>query len=238
MRWSTGKKEGPVIDALTGNWNYSNALEYEYDSYYPCHDGSNCCDNDFCRCREIQNARATIIRPRLIADQIIGKMDNTIYAYCVDRIVTKAVSSYVNHPEDLFEVHAEGGYYGEEIGEIKMCSSVAEEITKKIRLLGEMRSNRERILYVLDNEYGHILPAIQKAKSWVVKDVDFSQIDIGQPDHYKKLEQNVVDDYVTYDLPRAVCLKKGDRYRLIDGYHRVAAFEKNRKGNIKIITNK
>ena len=238
MRWTAEKKKGPDLDALKGNWHYSSALEYTYDTYYACHDGSDCCDNDMCRCAVLQDLKATSINPRAISDRIVGKMSNIVHAYCVDRIITKAVTPYVSHPEDLFDVHACGGYYGEEIGEIKMCPSVADEIAKKLRLLGEMKSNRERILYVLNNEYGHVLSAVEKAKSWYVKTVDFSEIDIGQPDHYNKLEDSVVAAYVDYDLPRAVCLKSGDKFRLIDGYHRVAAFEKKRKGDITIITNK
>lgn len=238
MRWTVEKKNGPVLDELKGNWHYSGALDYIYDTHYECQEGSTCCDNDYCRCGVLQDLKATSINPRMISDRIIGKMSNVVHAYCVDRIVMKAVTPYVSHPEDLFDVHACSGYYGEEVGEIKMSSSVGDDIAKKLRVIGEMRSNRERILYTLNNEYGHVLPAVEKAKSWYVKKIDFSELEIGQPDHYNSLDSNVVDAYKDCTLPRAVCLKSGDKFRLIDGYHRVAAFERQPKGELLVITNK
>lgn len=238
MRWTVEKKDGPVYEALKGNWHYSGALDYTYDTYYECQNGSDCCANDYCRCGVLEDLKATVIYPRKISDTIIGKMPNIVHAYCVDRIVMKAVTPYVTHPEDLFDVHACGGYYGQEIGEIKMSSSVGDEIAKKLRMLGEMRSNRERILYVLNNEYGHVLPDVEKAKSWYVKKINFSELEIGQPDHYNSLDGAVVTAYNDCTLPRAVCLKSGDKFRLIDGYHRIASFDRERKGDLLIITNK
>ena len=47
-------------------------------------------------------------------------------------------------------------------------------------------------------------------------------------DRAKKLESDIVEKYKEYDYPRGICIKNDGGYKLIDGYHRVAACNNNK----------
>ena len=42
-------------------------------------------------------------------------------------------------------------------------------------------------------------------------------------EYFKKVDKNVIEEYKNKNLPIAVCVRHGDKYRLIDGYHRFVA---------------
>jgi hypothetical protein len=55
------------------------------------------------------------------------------------------------------------------------------------------------------------------------KKIKYSDLLFGQTNHYKRLDSAVVDTYKDIDYERGIVVKEGDKYRLIDGYHRCAA---------------
>jgi hypothetical protein len=54
-------------------------------------------------------------------------------------------------------------------------------------------------------------------------------------EYFKKVDKNVIEEYKDRNLPIAVCIRHGDKYRLIDGYHRFVANKDKEKVNIIVL---
>ncbi|RDJ35190.1 MAG: hypothetical protein DWQ19_10220 [Crenarchaeota archaeon] len=195
-------------------------LSTKYESYRPCQNGSNCCDNDYCRCERI-------IDPRIDEDvdgcQITAilcsiKGRPPIDVYCIERILT------INKIWDAgnWDVIVRPGYYGEEISGCQF--RWGELVDKQIETALNFKTNRAKIEYILKLEYGHLLPEVQ-GKRWLIKKVDKNDVVFGQKLYHEKLDQSVIEKYQDYPFPRGICLFQDGKYRIIDGYHRLAAGE-------------
>jgi hypothetical protein len=53
----------------------------------------------------------------------------------------------------------------------------------------------------------------------------------------KRLNKNIVDSYKDRTFPLGVYLKDNNKYKLVDGYHRYAAADKNKTHNIVVVEN-
>lgn len=216
--------------------------DYTYQSYHPCHNGSNCCDGDYCRCGQITNTQIKSGPKEGIVNSIIYSLEGTkdyplseLLLYCIERILVS---------EKIYELNKwgckiEGGYYGQEVNGVKFTGNVA-AIIEKVKKLESMSDN-QRIEFILNNEYGH-LPEHYQNKEWRIEEVKRAKIIIVNNNHYTKLKDN---PYFGQDrlLPICVLLKQGDNYSIVDGYHRLAAnseeeiivvvgnFMKNKDGN-------
>jgi hypothetical protein len=186
--------------------------DYDYETH--C-DEDGC--NDICRCRTISNARVTKVNVQGVLAKLVGERQiPEIDRYCAHRILT---INKVYSP-DNWNVGVEGGYYGQEIGDVTLDSKVAEKIDRGLHEVWCLKSNRAKIEYVLELEYGCILEKLEGCTYEI--DVIGRSLLTFQQEHYIRLDQEAVASYKDYDLPRGICLADGDRYRLIDGYHRVS----------------
>ena len=187
--------------------------------------------NDFCRCSTISNARVTKVNTQKVLDTMVGKRQVSPFdLYCADRILT---INKIYNPEK-WNVGVEKGYYGQEIGDVTLDARVAEKIDQELHDVWCLDSNRAKIEYVLNLEYGYILEKLEGCNYEI--DVIGRGVLSFQREHYQTLDSEAVSSYKEYDLPRGICLKEGDRYRLIDGYHRVSAASPQKP--IKIIVAK
>ncbi len=214
------------------------SMEVKYETYYPCHDGSNCCDGDMCRCGQIKDAHVESAKRSDVIEPITSKCNDIILAYCIDRIMT--MSGMLD--KDNWEVNVYRGYYGEETDGVELSLPVLVEVCTRLREI-ETLSDIDRIKKCLEYEYGYVLPRLQDVRSVSVKDIDIAETNGLNQDYYHKVEMDKVDLYADYQLPRVVCLKNkwagstvGDsRYYLIDGYHRLVSANKNKISKIKAI---
>lgn len=127
-----------------------------------------------------------------------------------------------------------GGYYGDEI-DAATIDKTAIPAEKLKELLAYKDSAADMIKTALINEYGYVLPELEKAVFSVEK-VALKNIVIGQANHYKKLDSNIIKRYSGFDLPLGICVPIDDeKFRLIDGYHRIAAAKKNNKKTVEMI---
>lgn len=208
----------PKTGELTGRSFY---MSVDYDTYYACRNGSDCCDNDYCRCGVINNARIEekYLSTEDVMNTVFNRKDlSEIDAYCLERVY----AAYKVWDADNWEVQVTGGYYGQEIGGCYFNTNEALKIDAAANALLALKTTRAKIEYILTLEYGHLLESV-KDKRWSVKEVSKDKIHFGQEDHYRKLDRTVVDRYVEYNLPRGICLFKDGKYRVIDGYHRISA---------------
>jgi len=203
---------------------YNSSFDYKYDIYKPCQNGSDCCENDYCRCGEITNAIVEIDFEHL-RNSITKDVKDQVLVYCTDRILSIAEI----YKSDNWQVNIEKGYYGEEIEGVVLDSSIKTEIFERIRFL-ENLTGSEKILSVLDYEYGYLLPKLKDVKQAEIKEVDIESISFNK-DYYKKISEETVDFYKDYSLPVGVCLDNS----LIDGYHRVIAAKRNNKKTVLVI---
>ena len=97
----------------------------------------------------------------------------------------------------------------------------------------KLNSDIDKIKYILKLEYGYVIDSITNCHNVIVTSCSPKSVISPQREYCHRLEKEVVESYRDYKIPCAVCKKSGDKYLIIDGYHRVAA-NKN-KDNIEII---
>lgn len=225
----------------SNKFKYMDGIEMEYDTHYKCHSGSDCCDNDYCRCGKIENARVESIDPELLIQSIIttaagrtkkdSKEDSIIDLYCLNRLIYN--SSLIS--PDSWEVNIVGGYYGEETNGYEPSDlNDVKALSKNLLEVSNMK-NIDKIKFILKNEYGFLLSELEKFNTAVVKTVSTSNVILNNKDYSKKLDKLAVDKYKGYSLPRAICIKDGDKYKVIDGYHRMTSAIINNIEKIDII---
>ena len=215
--------------------NLKYEVEYDYER-------SQCtCDayerGDYCRCTTIERAWVESVDVKDVIKYLYerhGKNHSEINEYCFDRIC----SAFKVYDKDYYEVESCYGYYGEEIGGVYFENE--EKIAETFNELLELRTDLDKIKYVLKLEYSYLLDRLMYMTSATIEEVSTEKIKLPQQEYFVKLSKEIIEDYKDRKLPVAVCIKEKDRfhdvfdrYILIDGYHRFVA-NQDRKTN-KII---
>lgn len=225
--------------------NMRYAVDYDYDTYYPCQNGSDCCDNDYCRCGVINNARAKVdvntsysIACTLTRNQTLRKDPRF---YCLERWI----SCVLRETPDCFDVSVGGGYYGQEVYGVSINWQQANDINTFVELLkGRLTKSKTRELVekTLEREYGWVL-AVLEEKDWQYDTVPVKNIAPGNTE-YRSMDNNAVaryaDQYSRHngDLLSCLCkreLGNGNKYVLVDGYHRFAAAKRRGDKNMRVM---
>lgn len=206
--------------------------DYDVEWYKPCENGSDCCDNDYCRCSEVSSTKINSIDIDGIVKKLIGtRYDDPFSAYCIERIIRNSNIKDI----DSWEVICHAGYYGEETAGIRISNQLTiDKIYAQISSLSG-KNNLEKILHSLENEYGFILDELKDCKNVEIKKIKLEEVFIPNVGYAKKINQKYVDQYELYNFPRAICILENEKYRLIDGYHRFAAAKKFALKNISIV---
>jgi hypothetical protein len=153
--------------------------------------------------------------------------EGTINRYCVDRLCR----IHKLYSREAFEGEVRGGYYGDEVESIHINHSIASELYLALMGAFVLNSLKEKTLYLLEKEYGFILPEITQANNFSLEsfslksDCKFSF----QENYMRKIDAEVISHYKDYDGIICILLKKDRGYRIIDGYHRWVAHNKYRK---------
>lgn len=209
------------------NFNYCGGCDINYHTYRACENGSDCCDNDYCRCGEIQE---TIIRqpPELqyVVDVVAESFSLTdeLDLYACDRILRhlKAYEPY------FYYVRVCNGYYGQEIDGVYFSNP--QKIKSIFNEYLKLTTIEQKVEFLLILEYGYILESL-KGKKYTIKDVNHKSIIFPNEDYHTKVSIDNVD-YSYYLYPKCVCLYYNSKYKLIDGYHRMSA---NKNDIVRII---
>jgi hypothetical protein len=187
--------------------NFQYYIEYDYDRT-----GCICSDlNDYCRCTQIINTKITEIK----VDAIINAFkeihkSNSILTYCIDRLcrINKV------YDPNSFQLEIREGYYGQEINSITFNNF--SKIESEIKELGSLNHSNQ-ILYVLNLEYGHLLPGLRDL-TFSIKTVNSSDCIVPNETYIKKVKGGLYN--IEHEFPLGVYIKNGKFYRLLDGYHR------------------
>jgi hypothetical protein len=228
--------------------NFSYSINYDYNTEYSCED-SGCNEEGICRCGTIYDEHINSIDFDAIVGDIYSeyfdnsistKRDNSINAiifgitkeidlYTIDRILRHFKIWETNN----WEMQIEGGYYGAEMGDIILEDSIAKQIESNLDIAFSIDELSGRIEYLLGLEYGHLLPGLSGCKYEVIE-IDREDIIFGSDGHYEKVKYKKLDHYLdsNYNGIRGIVLlkerKSGDKWRLLDGYHRCASTQNDK----------
>jgi len=216
-------------------YNYSSLGEIDYYSEYDC-EANGCEEEGICRCRKIENAHFEKIHFNKVFEEFykfyrtqffINGRESAFFPYCLHRILT----NFKVYDPTYWEVAVHGGYYGEEIGNVKPIN-----LEKIKSCLDELFVLNEEnyIPFVLKLEYGHILPRLDGSK-YSVEEVSFDKIISANEGYRKKVEAGIYANNYPNNLPIGVYEKRGDFYYLIDGYHRYVDLVIGKKKNFKVV---
>jgi len=188
-------------------------VDYKYDT-----DCSECDANDYHRNCVIKNFRIESVNMKKISASVLANVHEPILGYCIDRIlhISEMYNTY------SWDYQKSSGYYGEEIDDVTFTG--ASSIDERIWELAQM-TDVERILKVLEWEYGSILPILKTVKSFAVENVEIADVALPN-DHYvakvkvnSRYEQGMYDEW---ELPLGICVPVSNgQVKVVDGYHRV-----------------
>ena len=206
------------------NTNLEYCVDYDYER-------SSCsCDADYCRCTTIDHAWVSKVDVCLAIKELYRKYSKTnsyIDEYCFDRICY----AFKIYDKDLYEVDIGAGYYGEEVYGVHFKNE--DKIIDTYDKLLELNTNIDKIKYCLELEYGYLIERVKSTTTATIADVLSDSIKTPQTEYYIKVDKNVIEEYKNRDLPVAVCIRDGNYYRLIDGYHRYVANKE--RDNVSIV---
>ena len=230
-------------------------LNVEYNTNYDCN-SFGCDEERICRCGEIQDAEITNINITKIVDviyeDIFGPVDKAsirdsklsyllegfgkeMDLYTIDRILRK----YKVYDTSNWEIETVSGYYGQEIGDVTIKTDLAKKLEEKIFEALSIDTLTERVEYLLNLEYGSILPEL-KDTVYEILEVNTDDLVFGSESN-KKSSLKEIEKFWTkvwgyhYDdrnyrdyLIKGVVIEKDGKYRVIDGYHRCLATAKKK----------
>jgi len=214
-----------------------NGVYVDYSYTYDC-ESYGCNEEGVCRCGSIENEHVESVDVSLIVKKIYddffeqGKaadrnnvINEVLYGigkdidiYTIDRILR----SYKIWENENWNIEVEGGYYGQEVDNVTIKENIADKIEEELLTVFSLPSLKEKIEYLLKVEYGKILPEIADSNYESIV-IDKDDIIFGVENHLKKVMKKDLDFYSdkNYNGIRGIVKKSGDKWRVIDGYHRI-----------------
>lgn len=229
-------------------------VDYDYDSENSCEE-SGCNSEGICRCGVIINQRVENVNVVQMAEEIYNsyfdkstqqvrnnKIDSLLYGtgkeldiYCIDRVLR----CHKIWEGSNWDIDVQGGYYGEEIGNVTIQSPYDKGIQDDIETVLALKTIQEKVNFVLNLEYGYLLPELE-GRDYELTTIDTKDVIFGSDGHYKKIQTKNVEHYVdiSYKGIRGVVRKEAvDKYKIVDGYHRMyaAGLGKTKKDSVRVI---
>ena len=218
---------------------YLNGVDIDYSRNYNCHE-EGC--RDICRCSEIVDIEIKSVDTKVLIDkiynfyfdnsletirdnkisEILWNIGDDINYYTIDRICR-----YFRIWEKI-EVNKEWGFYGEEIESVKISDP---KIVELINIALSINDLNGRIEFLLGLEYGSLLPHLEK-RDWELSEIDVNDIIIRSESHLESVLKKDLKHYEDYDgIKGVVVLTNDNKWRLIDGYHRIS----RSSGKVKVL---
>lgn len=214
-----------------------NGVYVDYGYTYDC-ENYGCDEEGICRCGTINNEHIDSVDVSLIVKRIYdeffeqGKAANRnnainevlygigkdIDIYTIDRILR----SYKIWENENWDIEVEGGYYGQEAGNVTIKESIADKIDEELWTVFSLPSLKEKIEYLLNVEYGKVLPELSNCNYESIV-IDKDDVVFGVEKHLNKVMKKDLDFYSdkNYSGIRGIVVKSGDKWRIVDGYHRI-----------------
>ena len=214
-----------------------NGVYVDYGYTYDC-ENYGCDEEGICRCGTINNEHIDSVDVSLIVKRIYdeffeqGKAANRnnainevlygigkdIDIYTIDRILR----SYKIWENENWDIEVDGGYYGQEAGNVTIKETIADKIDEELWTVFSLPSLKEKIEYLLNVEYGKVLPELSNCNYESIV-IDKDDVIFGVEKHLNKVMKKDLDFYSdkNYSGLRGIVVKSGDKWRIVDGYHRI-----------------
>jgi hypothetical protein len=236
-----------MIDCLRDDFQWE--VSYDYETSYSCEE-SRCNEEGICRCGTICDESINSVDLNKISDRLYNyifdkslstKRNNIINSvlygvtdeiekYTIDRVLR--INKLWNTSK--WEIEVGGGYYGQEISSIKLRQDIIEKLEIDLERAFDISDLNKRIEFLLEIENGWILDEIKGLK-YTIQEIDRDDLIFGNLEHYKRVQREDLDFYSdkNYKGIRGLVKKNGDKWKIIDGYHRLSKTE-NRKVKVLV----
>ena len=214
-----------------------NGVYVDFSHSYDC-ESYGCDEEGICRCGSIHNEHVESVDVSLIVKKIYddcfeqGKaatrnnaINEVLYGigkdidiYTIDRILR----SYKIWENENWNIEIDGGYYGQETGDVTIKEAIADKIEAELWTVFALPTLKEKIEYLLKVEYGKVLPELSNC-SYESIVIDKDDVIFGVEKHLHKVMKKDLDFYSdkNYSGIRGIVVKSGDKWRIVDGYHRI-----------------
>ncbi len=155
-----------------------------------------------------------------------------IYRYCIHRVLTL----FKIYDIDNWQYHLTDDYYAQEVTSITLKTEIAHKLDITLRHMSTFADNK-KIEYILKLEFNRVLPEAYN-RTWHIATVEHSSLYFSNMKLYNKCLESDLQYLKDYKLPRGLCIMEsinGKSYRVIDGYHRLAGVEKDKKKHCLVI---
>ena len=151
-------------------------------------------------------------------NEVLYGIGKDIDIYTIDRILR----SYKIWENENWNIEIEGGYYGQETGDVTIKEAIADKIEAELWLVFALPTLKEKIEYLLKVEYGKVLPELSNCNYESIV-IDKEDVIFGVEKHLNKVMKKDLDFYSdkNYSGIRGIVVKSGDKWRIVDGYHRI-----------------
>lgn len=220
-------------------FDFKHCLSISYRSKNSCLD-SGCLEEGICRCVRIEDAKvrridfskivqvihdnffdsAKSLKRNSVLNSVLYGSKQELDYYIIDRILR--INKIWNH--ENWDISIIDGYYGQEIDTVCLTNDKSIEIESQINHALNLFTLTEKVEYILNLEYGKILPRLKNC-DWEIIKIDKSDVFFPSNSQLKRVSVKNLKFYepLNYKLIRGVVLKDGIKWRLIDGYHRMSA---------------
>lgn len=236
-----------MIDCLRDDFQWE--VSYNYETSYSCEE-SGCSEEGICRCGIIYDESINSVDLNKISDRLYNyifdkslstKRNNIINSvlygvtdeiekYTIDRILR----SNKIWDKSIWEIVVGGGYYGQEVSSVNLRHDIVEKLESDLETAFDISDLNKRIEFLLKLENGWILDEIKGLK-YTIQEIDRDDLIFGNLEHYKRVQREDLDFYSdkNYKGIRGIVKKNGDKWKIIDGYHRISKSE-NRKVKVLV----
>jgi hypothetical protein len=214
-------------------------LRFDYGWETSCEEFG-CNEEGICRCGVIVDFRLSNINVQDLTKLIYKKLFNntkairrinnihsllndyeheSINCYFINRVLT------INKiwSEENWNFTILNGYYGQEVGEIRMKEEVFERVNSQLQQILNLDTLEDKTTLSLKFENGFHLETL-KGKKFTLNTISKSELFFANPNHLEKTKLEDLShykDYHYYKYPFGIVIKEGDKYRVIDGHHRI-----------------
>jgi hypothetical protein len=220
-------------------------IDVNYSSQYDC-EKYGCNNEGICRCKIIDNISLGVIDiPKAISfiwkffhpeledyKKRQMKISDVLYGgdpdyYCIDRIFRH----YKLYDIGSYHGVVDHGYYGDQFAGVFIKNGGIENgFQQDCEVIFSTNSLATKLRHVIYLEYGMILECLKKADFEIItmtKD-DLNIPNINQSHVDNILAMGELDYYSddNYQLPRGIVKRHGDKFDIIDGYHRILNAQK------------
>lgn len=152
-----------------------------------------------------------------------------LLAYAVERWL---VRSDLADPQ-RYELGTAGGYYGEELGPVRLAPEVARRVGAEIEHLRSLAPAR-RLRATLERERPASVPLLRAVTRWEIREVPLSEL-VHRTE--RRLDPTTVTGYRHHVLPRALCVAHpSGALQVVDGAHRLAAVKRAQRVRVVVGT--